>query len=599
MKNRTNANQDDILFDELISSATEIVGKNNYEKLNAAETDNLDEDITKLIKKTLNNNQIKSIVAQEPLMIRGSSIDQLLLEMENESESKSENENKNEETKNTEQPESVIINKEETTETEENKQNITEGEEKTNSKNQENNVNTSEQINHIKIPTRLNILKIPHQVPRPIPEIVVTGATPSNESVTKKSRSENVYHQLKKVAVKFTETQSEREDSSQLDSERSDTEGTLVETDNEGSSMESGERSRKKKRRSSMRIGKELIQDVKLRERASPPRADIKDKRSSVNAIKNQLHSKFAESSHSPEPVKRTPDTKVEFPTLKDRRNILIEKLNPNQFKNASLSTKLVESEIQNREERSSSLPYAIIISPGSFPLLFMPFPFFQRNHRLLSSTNYEFPSFLPFLPFHTLLTLHLRTEDKERLLNMIHSESTMKKLIQRANNIEKQTIQFFLETERFVNLAHATDPIVANNMIQSICKTFTQEEIPQIILKKLQKRLNLKLTDLNSDVQLFTELKDQALDYIFLNLIPRLDKTNLKHTSKSQKFDRKLIKKSLNLSEEVDCPENIRYLDTAEGNIIVAATTERLVYHLTADTTIGKTFFLKLRNFF
>src|SRR3990167_2019050 len=121
MKNRTNANQDDILFDELISSATEIVGKNNYEKLNAAETDNLDEDITKLIKKTLNNNQIKSIVAQEPLMIRGSSIDQLLLEMENESESKSENENKNEETKNTEQPESVIINKEETTETEENK----------------------------------------------------------------------------------------------------------------------------------------------------------------------------------------------------------------------------------------------------------------------------------------------------------------------------------------------------------------------------------------------------------------------------------------------------------------------------------------------
>lgn len=159
-------------------------------------------------------------------------------------------------------------------------------------------------------------------------------------------------------------------------------------------------------------------------------------------------------------------------------------------------------------------------------------------------------------------------------------------------NSEFKEIIDFWCDTNRFLEYASCTDPLVANNMAQNICNTYKDKEsIPLAIRNALTSHLLGKFGDLQTNIQFIKNCQGDIFAQILFQIYPKFKADASSCPTITPRFT-----KSTPIDNDPfeNLPENtIRTVTNAEkGEIIVAATTERIINILTGSLC-GKLFFL------
>lgn len=89
-------------------------------------------------------------------------------------------------------------------------------------------------------------------------------------------------------------------------------------------------------------------------------------------------------------------------------------------------------------------------------------------------------------------------------------------------DDTQKQAIEFWVDTRRFLDYASCTDSVVANNMAQNICNLYKEKPgIPSSLSGFLIEHLEGKFGDIDTNIAFIKSCQDEIFTFILCNLYP------------------------------------------------------------------------------
>lgn len=170
-----------------------------------------------------------------------------------------------------------------------------------------------------------------------------------------------------------------------------------------------------------------------------------------------------------------------------------------------------------------------------------------------------------------------------EDLNNILSDQSLLFSFTELMSPTQKNAVDFWCDTNRFLEYASCTDPVVANNMAQNICQTYKDKEgIPSGVVECLVEHLEGKFGDLETNIQFIKDCKEDIFTYILLQLYPDYKE----HALAPNATPRISLNETKGDPFENFTEDSIRTMETEKGNMIVAATIPRAMALLTGDVS-------------
>jgi len=182
-------------------------------------------------------------------------------------------------------------------------------------------------------------------------------------------------------------------------------------------------------------------------------------------------------------------------------------------------------------------------------------------------------------------------SDNSKHLREVLADESLIFAFTEHMKVPQKEAVNFFCDTKRFLEYAKCTDPLVANNMTQNICMTYQDKDgIPEPLREVLQQHLEGKFGDLDTNIQFIKDCSTEIFDFILLNIYPQFSEYTLSMPAPTPRQATTRRCASIIETNSLDDPfenfseDSIQIVDTEKGKVIVAASIERIISLLTGD---------------